>query len=101
MSTPISADQLLDDLRLVVQDAESLLRATAGQAGERVQEARNQAEASVRQARERIGELERTLAGQARAAAREADAYVRDHPWQALGVAAGVAFLAGLLVARK
>lgn len=97
----VTTDQLLEDLRAVVQDAESLLRATAGQVGDRVQEARTQAEASVRQARERIGELERTVAGQAKAAAREADRYVRDNPWQALGIAAGVAFLAGMLVARK
>ena len=97
----VTTDQLLEDLRAVVQDAESLLRATAGQVSDRVQEARTQAEASVRQARERIGELERTVAGQAKAAAREADRYVRDNPWQALGIAAGVAFLAGMLVARK
>lgn len=101
MNPQVSTEQLLEDLRVVVQDAEALLRATAGQAGERVQEARAQAEASVRQARERIGVLERTLAGQAKAAAREADRYVRDNPWQSLGIAAGVAFLAGLLVARK
>jgi ElaB/YqjD/DUF883 family membrane-anchored ribosome-binding protein len=101
VNSQISTDQLLQDLRTVVHDAEALLRATAGQAGERVQEARTQAEASVRQARERIGELERNVTAQARAAAREADRYVRDNPWQSLGIAAGIAFLAGMLVARK
>ena len=71
MNAQVSTDKLLEDLRMVVEDAEALLMATAGQAGERIQEARDRAEASVRQARERIGALEQDLAGQARAAARE------------------------------
>ncbi len=101
MNAQVSTDKLLEDLRMVVEDAEALLMATAGQAGERIQEARDRAEASVRQARERIGALEQDLAGQARAAAREADLYVRDNPWQAIGVAAGVAFIIGFLAGRK
>lgn len=101
MNAEVSTDKLLEDLRTVVEDAEALLKATAGQAGERVQEARLRAEASVRQARERIGSLEDDLAARTRAAVRDADRYVRDNPWQVLGVAAGAAFLIGFLAGRK
>lgn len=101
MNAEVSTDKLLGDLRTVVADAEALLKATAGQAGERIQEARGRAESSVRQARERIMSLEQDLAAQARAAAREADRYVHDNPWQVIGVAAGAAFLIGFLAGRK
>ena len=31
----------------------------------------------------------------------EADRYVRDNPWQSIGIAAGVAFVIGVLVGRR
>ena len=32
---------------------------------------------------------------------RTADGYVREHPWEAVGIGAGLGFLLGLLVARN
>ena len=40
MSKQASPDTLIDDLQAVVHGAEALLKATAGQAGEKIQEAR-------------------------------------------------------------
>ena len=34
-------------------------------------------------------------------AARDADGYVREHPWQAVGIAAGVGLLLGILISRR
>jgi ElaB/YqjD/DUF883 family membrane-anchored ribosome-binding protein len=101
MSSATPTDRLLDDLRQVVEDTEALLRATAGQAGERAQEARSRVEESLRQARTRLEGLEQEVVTRARDAAHEADRYVRDNPWQSIGIAAGVAFLLGLLVSRR
>jgi ElaB/YqjD/DUF883 family membrane-anchored ribosome-binding protein len=101
MSSATPTDRLLDDLRQVVEDTEALLRATAGQAGERAQEARSRAEESLRQARTRLEGLEQEVVTRARDAAHEADRYVRDNPWQSIGIAAGVAFVLGLLVSRR
>jgi ElaB/YqjD/DUF883 family membrane-anchored ribosome-binding protein len=101
MSSATPTDRLLDDLRKVVEDTEALLHATAGQAGERAQEARSRAADSLRQARQRLEGLEEEVVTRARDAAHEADRYVRDNPWQSIGVAAGVAFLLGLLVSRR
>ena len=81
---------LMDDLRAVIADAEELLRATADQAGPRVQEARERAEESLRNARERL-----------HGAGRELDAQVREHPWAAVGIAAGIALIVGILLSRK
>ncbi len=97
----ISADQLIDDLTAVIRDAESLLRATAAQTGEKVEEVRARAEESVRMAKERLSGIEEETLRHARELAGEADVYVRGNPWQAVGIAAGVGLLLGLLMSRR
>jgi ElaB/YqjD/DUF883 family membrane-anchored ribosome-binding protein len=96
-----SADRLMSDLRAVLEDAEALLTATAGQAGERIQKARERATETVKQARERLGEAQDQVVKQAKYAAKHTDRYVHDNPWQAVGIAAGVAFIIGVLVSRR
>jgi len=88
MDTP--ADRLMDELRNVIADAEELLRATADQAGPKVQEVRARAEESLRNAREHL-----------QGAGRQLDAQVRDNPWAAVGIAAGIGLIAGILLSRK
>ena len=96
-----SVNKLMEDLRQVVRDVEGLLKATAGQAGEKVGEARARAEEKLRAAKVRLGDLEQRARVQAGDAAGEADRYVRDNPWQAVGISAGLAFLVGVLVSRR
>jgi len=96
-----TTDKLMGDLRAVLEDAESLLTATAGQAGERIQKARERAQETVRVARERLADTQDDVVRRAREAAKETDSYVRDNPWQAVGIAAGVAFIIGVLVSRR
>jgi ElaB/YqjD/DUF883 family membrane-anchored ribosome-binding protein len=96
-----SADNLIDDLHAVIRDAETLLRATAAQTGEKIEEARTRAEESVRQAKERLAGIEDEALARARVFADEADVYVRTNPWAAVGIAAGVALVLGLLLARR
>lgn len=86
----MSADQLLNELKTVVSDAEDLLKATAGQTGERIEKVRARAEESVRLARESM-----------KVAGLQLDEQVREHPWTALGVAAGLGVILGVLLARK
>jgi ElaB/YqjD/DUF883 family membrane-anchored ribosome-binding protein len=96
-----SVQKLMDDLRRVVVDVEGLLKVTAGQVGDRVGEARARAEETLRGARARLSEYEQAARQRAGDAAGEADRYVRDNPWQSVGIAAGVAFLLGILVSRR
>ena len=96
-----SVEKLMEDLRRVVVDVEGLVKATAGQAGEKLGEARAKAEDTLRVARERLSDLEEQAREKAVEAAGEADRLVRDNPWQAVGIAAGVAFLLGILVSRR
>ena len=88
METP--ADKFMDELRNVIADAEELLRVTSDQTGPKVQEVRARAEESLRNAREHL-----------QGAGRQLDAQVRQNPWAAVGIAAGVGLLIGLLLARK
>ena len=100
-SKTISADKLMEDLRLVVTDAEELLRATAGQAGEKVAAARARAEESIDAAKTRIAQAGYAAAAQTREAAKATDDYVHDNPWTAIGVAAAVGIVIGVLLAKK
>ena len=101
MAEQVSASQLIDDLTAVIRDAESLLRATAAQTGDRVEEIRARAEESVRQAKARLATVEEQALERARELAGDADQYVRGNPWQAVGIAAGVGLLLGLLMSRR
>jgi ElaB/YqjD/DUF883 family membrane-anchored ribosome-binding protein len=97
----VDKDKLLDDLRVVARDVEELLRATAHQTGDRIDEARARAEESLRTARARLEQASEEVAAHTREAARAAERYLRDNPWQSVGIAAGVAFLLGYLIGRR
>jgi ElaB/YqjD/DUF883 family membrane-anchored ribosome-binding protein len=86
----ISTDKLVHDLRAVVADAEELLKATASQTGERVDKVRARAEESLRAARARLQESGRAV-----------DLGVHDNAWTAVGVAAGIGLLLGVVIGRR
>jgi ElaB/YqjD/DUF883 family membrane-anchored ribosome-binding protein len=101
MQRQVGTEKLMQDLHAVMADAEALLKATAGQAGEKIEQARTRAEESLRQAKLRLQDAGLEVEARARATARAADDYVHDKPWQALGVAAGIGFLIGYLIGRR
>jgi len=101
MSTEASKDKLVADLKLVVSDAEELLRATASQAGEKVSAARERIQVSLASAKVKLGEAERAAVEKAREAAKVTDEYVHDHPWRAVGIGAAAGFVLGLLIGRR
>ena len=97
----VNTDKLVQDLKVVVTDAEELLRATASQAGERAAAARQKIEHSLARAKVKLSELESVVAERTREVAHEADRYVHEHPWKAVGVAAGIGLIIGLLISRR
>ena len=100
-ATQVTTDKLMQDLRAVVTDAEELLKATAGQTGERIEKVRNRAEQSVRDARARLQAAAHDFEQAGEAAVHEMNGRVRENPWTAVGVAAGVGLIAGILLSRK
>ena len=97
----VTRDKLLADLKLVVTDAEELLKITAGQAGEKVAAVRDRVQRELEQAKVRIVAFEDKAVAQTKAAAHATDVYVHENPWRAVGIAAGAGFLFGLLMARR
>jgi ElaB/YqjD/DUF883 family membrane-anchored ribosome-binding protein len=93
-------EKLASDLKTLIGDAEALLRATADQAGERVTAVRERIERSLGDSKQSLGEVEEYLLSRGKEAAKSADAYVKEHPWTALGFAAGAGLVLGLLIRR-
>jgi ElaB/YqjD/DUF883 family membrane-anchored ribosome-binding protein len=94
-------DQLVADMKTVIADAEELLNATTGAAGERVAAARARAEATLRSARAKLANLDDVALAQAKQLARTADDYVHDNPWGAVGIAAVAGVLLGVMISRR
>jgi ElaB/YqjD/DUF883 family membrane-anchored ribosome-binding protein len=97
MSPTFDAGKLAEDIKTLVKDAEALLRASAENAEELTDEARERAEESLHALRGQLADIERDLKGRAEVL----DGYVRDNPWTAVAIAGGVALVVGLLMGRR
>jgi len=97
----VTTDQLVSDLKTVMEDAEALLKATSALTGEKIQEVRARAEESLRQAKVRLTQVEEEALRRAREIADAADEYVHENPWQSVGIAAGIGLVVGVLLARR
>lgn len=97
----VTTDKLMQDLRVVIGDADDLLKATANETGERVQQLRARTEESLRGVRARLEAATQDMDRAAREAVQHVNAQVREHPWTAIGVAAGFGVLLGILLRRQ
>lgn len=97
MTTHEANERLARDLKAVVRDAEDLLKATAGQAGEHVSEMRSRLTGALDAAKVTCHRLEEKTV----AAAKATDQTIRDHPYESIGIAFGLGLLIGVLVTRK
>ena len=97
----ISKGKLVADFKVVVADAESLLRATANDAGEKVTAAREKIQSSLVEAKMQLARAEAAIIDTTKQAARATDQYVHDNPWKAVGISACVGLVIGVLIARR
>ncbi|OGA06166.1 MAG: hypothetical protein A3I00_03050 [Betaproteobacteria bacterium RIFCSPLOWO2_02_FULL_64_12] len=100
-TTEVSREKLVADMKVVIADAEELLRATAGQAGDKLAAARVKIQDSLEIAKGKLARLSDVGADKAKAAARATDDYVHEHPWASVGVAAALGLVLGVLIARR
>jgi ElaB/YqjD/DUF883 family membrane-anchored ribosome-binding protein len=100
---PVSfaSERLIAQIKALAYDAEALLRASAGDTGERIAAVRARTEASLRQARADAAAAGEQLARHARAASMATDRYVRSNPWQAVGIAVGIGIVLGRFSNRR
>lgn len=99
--TAASREKLMTDLKVVIQDAEELLRNTGQQTGEGFKAAKAKFENTLDSARVQLRLAEDTVITRSKDAVRATDQYVNDHPWQSVGLAAAVGLIAGMLIARR
>jgi ElaB/YqjD/DUF883 family membrane-anchored ribosome-binding protein len=97
----VTREKLVSDLRIVIGDAEELLKATAQNAGETVAAARAKVQASMNGAKKRLADVSDATLDSAKVAARATDEFVREHPWQAVGIGAAVGVILGMLISRR
>jgi ElaB/YqjD/DUF883 family membrane-anchored ribosome-binding protein len=97
----VAKDKLVADLKVVVADAEELLKVTAGQAGEKVAAAREKISVSLQEAKQQLCKVEDMVVDKTHQAAKVTCDYVQAHPWHAVGVAAAVGLIIGLLIGRR
>jgi len=100
-NTTVSKEQLISDFKVVIADAEALLRATANQGGEAVINLRAKAEESLAAAKVKLADAQDVLIEKGKIAAQATDDYVHEKPWHAVGIAAGIGLVVGLLIGRR
>lgn len=94
MTNETNMEKLSSDLKELTSDAEAMLQATAGQAGEKMNELRHRLSSVLDSAKVTYHQIqEKTVAS-----AKTADRTIRQHPYESIGVAAGAAFGLGLLI---
>lgn len=94
-------EKLVSDIKSVISAAEEMLSDTADQSGDKISQLRARVKARLGDARERLVDAEAALRHNTKVAARAADDYVHESPWTAVGVAAAVGLLVGLIIGRR
>lgn len=94
-------DQLMADLKNVIQDAEAWLRHGGSLTGEELKAAKAKFERTISNAKDDLIRLEEAVVEKTKAAAKATDDYVQENPWKAVGAGAALGLLVGLLIARK
>jgi len=96
----LGKQKIIEDIKVLLNDAEELLRLSASLPGEGVDALRSRLRDHVDSARAALDDAQASAQGRYRAGVDCTEKYVKDNPWQALGIAAGVGLLAGLLISR-
>ena len=101
MSIESTKEKLVSDFKVLIRDAEELMKATANEAGEKATVARKRIEQSLAEGKKSLADAETVLIDKTKEAAKVADVYVRENPWSAVGIAAGIGLILGLLIRRS
>jgi len=92
----VSRDKLVEDFKVLSKDVQELLKATASVVGEKAADARVKVEESLKVAQNKLADAQDIVKAKGKEAVAVTDEYVRENPWNAVGIAAGVGFLLGL-----
>jgi ElaB/YqjD/DUF883 family membrane-anchored ribosome-binding protein len=96
-TTEVSREKLAQDLRVLIHDAEELLKAGTTEASGKVEDLKARLQTSVGRMKEHYHHAHDKLVDGAKAT----DKVIREHPYESIGLAFGIGLLIGVLVTRK
>jgi ElaB/YqjD/DUF883 family membrane-anchored ribosome-binding protein len=94
-------DRVADEVGAMLTEAQDMLRRAGSETGDAARELRLQVESRLDAMKSRLHAVEDDAMHRARVMSRTTDHYVHEHPWQGMGVAAALGFVAGLLMNRR
>lgn len=97
----VTREQLINDFKVVIADAEALLKASTDSGGEKVAELRSRAAESLNAMKSRLGDVQHSMVEKTKDAAKATDQYVHENPWKAIGTAAGIGLALGFILGRR
>jgi ElaB/YqjD/DUF883 family membrane-anchored ribosome-binding protein len=84
-------EKLVSDLKVLIDDVEELVRATADQAGDGLSSLRERVMRRLEEGKETLAQQQKSIwGGRTKQAAKEAAEYAQENPWSAVGVAIGI-----------
>jgi ElaB/YqjD/DUF883 family membrane-anchored ribosome-binding protein len=93
-------DQLMNDLKTVIQDAESWLR-NSSLTGEDLKAAKEKFERTIAGAKADLAHYQEVVVEKTKEAAKATDEYVHENPWRSVAIGAGVGLLLGVAISRR
>jgi ElaB/YqjD/DUF883 family membrane-anchored ribosome-binding protein len=96
----LGKQKIIEDIKVLVNDSEELVRLSAALPGEGVDALRSRLRQHVDTAREALEAAQQDAQTRYRRQVDSTERYVRENPWQSLGIAAGIGFFIGILVSR-
>lgn len=101
MKTKSTADKKIDntaaELKSLIHDAEKILSESGEASSNKLTEVRDRLEHLLHDGQEKVEHIKEV----AKEKLETADGYVRTHPYHAVGVAAGVGAIVGVLASRR
>ena len=96
-----SRERLAQGLQQMVDEANQLLKDTKRTGGDHFGAVRDRLETQLQRARAELRRLETEAVDRTKRAAAATDHAVHEHPYTAMGIAAGVGLLIGMLISRR
>jgi ElaB protein len=92
--------ELMKEVRSVLDEVEDLYENASNDGSDMGKELKARVHERLNKTKSKMSELEDTLVEKARATAERTDEMVREQPYYAMGIAAAVGFVAGILIGR-
>jgi ElaB/YqjD/DUF883 family membrane-anchored ribosome-binding protein len=99
--TASSYKTVRNDMKSLVRDAQQLFREAGVATGERADELRAKGQDLLDSAAQRAQELQTAAMETGKELASNTDSFVKENPWKAVAISAGVGVLLGMLIGRK